>query len=420
VDFIDTIDGDAELHHAAASIANSHPRWEADVRLAGGGSGHTREDALMAALGEGLERYLASVHSRGRDEIRCETDLPGDALPAASFAQFSQQQREARHDHAAFPYQPATPHTPLRWLSGNRLGGDFPRGDTPCCVPAFAVYLPYQTEVGEPLVAPGLSTGLSCGGCVDAAILGGLYEVIERDALALTWLAGMTPPAIATDWLVAKAGDLLPPSDRTAAYDLTSDVGVPVVLVVCRGEGPTGPILSAGSACHLDARRAVRKAAMEASQGRVFVRRLLESEPPWQPAADFSNVSDFSLHARLYSVRPELANEALRFLDGNPCPSRLPQSNVEASPAVARDLRHVVDRLLKTGHEGASIDLTAGWAAALDLHVVKVVVPTLMPLHGHHLLPYLGHARLACRGTAMPQSIIRHEHPIWPYPHPFP
>jgi ribosomal protein S12 methylthiotransferase accessory factor len=255
---------------------------------------------------------------------------------------------------------------------------------------------------------------------VEAAILGGLYEVIERDALALTWLAGMTPPAIATDWLVAKAGDLLPPSDRTAAYDLTSDVGVPVVLVVCRGEGPAGPILSAGSACHLDARRAVRKAAMEASQARVFVRHLLELEPGWQPADDFSNVSDFSLHARFYSVRPDLADESLRFLEGNPRLSPLPNAGVEASPDVVCNVQQVVDRLLETGHEGAWVDLTPHWAAALDLHVVKVVVPTLMSLHGHHLLPYLGHARLACRGTAMPHSIIRHDHAIWPYPHPFP
>jgi len=425
VDFVDTVDGDAELHHAAGSIANACPRGEVEIRLAVGGSGLAREDALMAALGEGLERYLASVHSRGRAELQCEADLRRDALPAASFAQFSQQQRDRQQcdreeGQAAFPYQPVTPQTPLRWLWGNRLGNNSPRSDAKCGVPAFAVHLPYQPEADEPLVAPGLSTGLSCADSREAALLGGLYEVIERDALALTWLAGMAPPVIATDWLVEHAADVLPPADRAVAYDLTSDVGVPVVLVVCRGEGPAGPILSVGSACRLDARRAARKAAMEASQGRVFVRQLLELEPGWQPEPDFSNVTDFTLHARFYSVRPDLADEALRFLAGNPCPSDLPNCSVEAGTDVARDTRRVVDRLLKTKHEGAWIDLTPGWAAVIDLHVVKVVVPTLLPLHGHHLLPYLGHARLADRSSAMPHSIVRHDHPIWPYPHPFP
>ena len=119
-------------------------------------------------------------------------------------------------------------------------------------------------------------------------------------------------------------------------------------------------------------------------------------------------------------MRPDWADEALRFFDGNPCPSRLPECSVEASSDVARDTRQVIDRLLKTGHEGAWIDLTPDWAAAIDMHVVKVVVPTLLPLHGHHGLPYLGHARLSDRRAAMPQSVVRHDHPIWPYPHPFP
>lgn len=411
VGLVETIDGDADLFHAGASIANTRPGWDVDVRLACGGSGLTREDALLAALGEGLERYVASAHSRGRARLRAQAELPGEALPAAALAQFSREQRSEE----GFPFPPVGPETPLRWLGGRRLSDD-----APCGVPAFAVYLPYQPEPGEPLAAPGISTGLSCAGSRDAAVSAGLCEVVERDALALTWLLGLSPPRIARDWLWEQAGDLLPPRDETAAYDLTSDVGVPVVWVVCRGRGPRGPLLSVGSACHLDPRRAVRKAALEASQDRVFVRQLVELDPEWQPAEGFSNLADFSRHARLYSVRPDLADEALSFLAGDAGPSDLPSlvRREVAGDGAAREA--IVDRLVEAGHDGAWIELTPDWAADLGLHVVKVVVPSLLPLHGHHRLAYLGHARLAERRSAMPRSAVGHRHPIWPYPHPFP
>ncbi len=66
VRLIDTIDGDARLYHGAATIANAHPGWDADIRMACGGSGPRREDAIMATLCEGLERYLASSYDRRR------------------------------------------------------------------------------------------------------------------------------------------------------------------------------------------------------------------------------------------------------------------------------------------------------------------------------------------------------------------
>ncbi|MBC8872569.1 MAG: YcaO-like family protein [Planctomycetes bacterium] len=412
VRLVATVDGDADLHHAAAATANAHPGTPTDMKRAVGGAGTTREAAVMASLGEALERYLASSYRRGHAPVRSEAELDCEAIPAAAFAQFSPRQRRQE----GLPFEQATQQTPLRWVNGKRLSGD-----SPCAVPAFAVYLPYVPEPGEAPIAPGISTGLACGDSQESALLGAACEVIERDALALTWMTGITPPRIEQEAFVDLAGDLLPPRDECRAFDLTNDVGVPVVLVVCRGQGPSGRLLSVGSASRPDRDAAIRKAAMEASQDRVYVRHLVGRDPDWRPRPDYSNVTDFSYHARLYSVRPDLVGGAFAFLDDMATDRILiPTLFRGESGPMAEALNRVIRRLLDSGHDGVWVDLTPEWAKSQRLHVVKLVVPSLLPLHGDHRLPYLGHPRLADSHRAMPHGSKNHEYSLWPYPHPFP
>lgn len=87
---------------------------------------------------------------------------------------------------------------------------------------------------------------------------------------------------------------------------------------------------------------------------------------------------------------------------------------------MAEALNRVIRRLLDSGHDGVWVDLTPEWAKSQRLHVVKLVVPSLLPLHGDHRLPYLGHPRLADSHRAMPHGSKNHEYSLWPYPHPFP
>ncbi len=410
VALVETIDGDARLFHAAASIRNPHPSWSKDSSMSAGGAGPTREAALTAALCEGLERFAAGECNHGQNPLRSRAEIGFDSLAPAAFAQFSREQRQ----HEGFPYTAVSDETPLGWVSGRRLDKD-----SPWAVPAFTVHLPYEPELEETLVGPGITTGLCCADSLESAIVGGTCEVFERDALALTWLKGLTPPRIDGDWLVEQAGELLPPADDAWAFDLTSDIGVPVVLVVCRGEGPHGPILSVGSACRLDGRAALRKAALECAQDRVYVRQLLDLDPDWQPQPDFSNVTDFSLHARLYSVRSDLFEPAFAFLLREAASSDLPTPGVDSGDGQS-PLRRIVQKLQDGGHRGAWVDLTPSCALSLGLHVVRVVIPSLLPLHGHHRLAYLGHSRLRYAHAALPRSSLDHQHSIWPYPHPFP
>jgi ribosomal protein S12 methylthiotransferase accessory factor len=407
VALVDTMDGDAPLFHAGAQIANAHPYHGEHLGLGVGGCGQTREAAVISALCEGVERYAAASYGPSKRGLLSRRDL-GEALSLdpASLVRFTDRQR-AESD---FPLSALDDTTKLRW----EAGWDLATGD-PCLIPAFAVHLPYMLERDEPLVAMGLSTGLACGATLEEAVSKGLCEAVERDAMALTWVRGLTPPRVHEAVVNELVGHVLPPRDEVVAYDLTTDVGLPVFMVICRGMGPRGPLVAVGAACHPDARSALRKAAMESSQDRAYVRMLIERDPAWAPAADFSNVTDFSLHARLYSASPLLARRGLEFLEGNPqvtSRARFEAGGAESVPITAA--------LKVPGISGAAVDLTPPWAASLGLRVARVVLPDLMPLHGNHTLRYLAHPRLARAEKCFPRAVLQHKRPLWPYPHPMP
>ena len=409
VALVDTMDGDAPLFHAGAQIANAHPYHGEHLGLGVGGCGQTRETAVISALCEGVERYAAASYGPSKRGLLSRREL-GEvlSLDPAALVRFTDRQR-AESD---FPLSPLDENTKLRW----ELGRDLASGD-PCEVPAFAVHLPYMLERDEPLVAMGLSTGLACGATLEEAVSKGLCEAVERDAMALTWVRGLTPPRVDEAVVKELVGHVLPPRDEVAAYDLTTDLGLPVFMVICRGTGPRGPLVAVGAACHPDARSALRKAAMESSQDRAYVRMLIERDPAWLPAADFSNVTDFSLHARLYSASPALARRGLEFLEGNPETT----SRARFEPGGSESVAIPITAALKLpGITGAAVDLTPPWAATLGLRVARVVLPDLMPLHGNHTLRYLAHPRLARAERCFPRARLTHKRPLWPYPHPMP
>src|SRR5207244_388125 len=80
-----------------------------------------------------------------------------------------------------YHYSSFTEESKLSWVEGVSL------------IREQKVWLPYQAvsfiaPEDEPLLINSVTTGLACGSSREAAILSGLYEVVERDAFELVWL----------------------------------------------------------------------------------------------------------------------------------------------------------------------------------------------------------------------------------------
>jgi ribosomal protein S12 methylthiotransferase accessory factor len=406
-------DDDVPVAVYASRLANTAAFAGVEVPRAASGAGLTESHAEMACIGEAVERYAAGLVRSGAIRAARAGDLEGAVVPPDRFALFSREQY--RRWPRRFPFAP--------WTSGLRCGWVEARSLTrarTAWVPAAFVFQPYRRFPGELPIAPGLSTGLACGSSVTDATVRALCEVIERDAVALAWLCGIAPPRLVLDPAALGAGarrlvgELEERGFRWRAFDLTTDLGVPVVAALIEGHSPVGNVVSFGSAAHARREEALTKALVEAAHCRIYVKSLLRAEPGWRAGRQFERVRTFADHARLYSSHPELRPALERWW-------RTPRAVLwpPHGEAVPAGLEEYTARLARSGLEVLVVELTTPDVAELGLAVVRVLVPGLQPLHGNHAWPHLGGARLREPSRVFGPEVRRSRRGIR-YPHPCP
>jgi ribosomal protein S12 methylthiotransferase accessory factor len=388
-----------------------------------GGAGLSPEEGQASALGELIESYCGSFVPPGATRFGSFTELSAghDPVEPERFALFSDRQYRER----GFPFAPFTRDTRVAWVEGYSLVRR-----RPVLVPASRVYMPYTPRPGERGIGPMTSTGTATGDSLARATLGALYEVVERDAFTISWLA--QTPARAIDVRGSRPDEPLKrlfeerfetPGLRYRVLDVTSDLGVTTVYVVLtQDRAPSPPLHAVGAAARLDGRRAVQKALVEAVQGVPYIAHLVDKEPGWRPAPDFSNVVDFTHNARLYTVAPELAPKLLGIDDRITDTVRLDALPRWDDDRGARaEIEEVTARLAARGYEAVVVDLTTPDVASLGLHVVRVVAPELATLHGSHRLPFLGCTRLFDVPVRLGhRAVPGDEASLETCPHPFP
>lgn len=124
------------------------------------------------------------------------------------------------------------------------------------------------------------SNGQAVGYCFEDAFLCGLYEAVERDALALRLYAwdqiGILPSRVHVQKNQSKIGDLVDviaqAGLRLFLFHCTVDVPIPVYWASLVDPSLNGFFTTAGWGCDINPTRAARKAILEAIQSRcVYV-----------------------------------------------------------------------------------------------------------------------------------------------------
>jgi YcaO-like protein with predicted kinase domain len=254
----------------------------------------------------------------------------------------------------------------ISWIEGYDL-----LQKEPCWVPAEIVHTDYTLPRPDGYFLAG-SNGLASGNHLTEAVNAALYEVVERDAVAL-WTAQPLRRRAACALDLTSVDD---PDCRTIlarceaaaitvrVWDVTTDIGIAAFLCEFRDLSPNDPRRPSrfhGSGCHADRAIALSRALTEAAQTRLtYIAGIRDDLSPEE-----------------YRATP---NDEIRdaLLDALVCET--PPTPFEAVPNFAaddlgEDLRWALGRLSAIGIDRViSVDLTR---PDFMIPVVRLVIPGL-------------------------------------------
>jgi ribosomal protein S12 methylthiotransferase accessory factor len=378
------VEGCDSIHVYSANHAHHHGRaslvdlWE-EGRDHSGGKGWTDLDARVSALCESLER-VSSVH-RGSEPSRMArlSELGSVAVPPGDLMNFSADQlagREVWNEQHGGGFQwISEPYAdePIEWSAVRSL-----RTDQVRWVPSAFIY---YGQAGEGVrFCGGDSNGLASGNCLEEALLQGLLELVERDAVALWWYNRVSRPEIPLpvledSWIADVEAHYRTLGRSLWALDVTTDVGIPVVVGVSALSG--GDVIF-GFGAHLDARMALRRALTEVNQ--MLTSAVLEpGEREARLGRDYPAALEWWEHHTLDT------DPYLKPASGSP--SRLLRNREgSTSDDLLDDVLDCVSKVASVGCDVLVHDLTR---PDVSFPVVKVVAPGL-----RHFWRRLGPGRL--------------------------
>jgi ribosomal protein S12 methylthiotransferase accessory factor len=373
--------------------------------LFAGGKGYDLHGMFISSVGEAVERIVGSLHffenaqggiygshrELNRQGLR---SLSPEELPLFSPEQYADPD---------FMFEPFTADSHLGWVEGERLiSGE------KVWVPAQLVELVYSLRQDEAVIGYSASGGLSSHVSRTKALVHGIVELIERDALNLRWYCGVPPEKIELDRpshhpslerLLERSGPL--PCSIDFYYHSIDIPEVPVVTAVQIDHWLTRFAYNSGGGAALDIDTAMYKALTELGQSERSIRlALLAPDRAFARGVEYVSrigaddpVSSIDLFFKVisyYGYRKNLSKLDWYFKNND----EVPISSLSA-PALGtsdEEYEYLLDVLSKHDIDPIVFDFTP--SQMRQVRIVKVFIPELTQPFLQSL-PIFGHPRFA-------------------------
>lgn len=392
-----------------------------------GRAANYRTSELVAIL-EGVERYAGNELRDGLRAVRGSyaqmVAIHGDKVVNPENFILHVEQQYHSPDYKLERY---TPELECGWVWGHSV-----RRGRPVLVPEQLAFYNIKSRPGVPAnrFVYDSSNGCSLGGSIEEATLGGLHEVVERDAYFATWYSRLPPVRIDIDSVEDRRSAALIARSQASGFavhlfDMTSDVGIPVVGAMIVDPSDDARVKSyCASASDGRWSEAIFSALAEVttSMGVYRKNRDLAYDRARAMLEDHDLVRDMYDHVLLYCL-PETYRRLEFLLQGEmrslqACRERVPDS---MRIDLTEELRQSLDRVLDVAHDVVIVDQTFNELRELGLSAVKVLVPGLMPVTFGHQYRRIDVDRLERfarhKGVARPGYDLSN---VNPYPHNFP
>ena len=372
--------------------------------VVGGGKGFDTSSSFLSNLGESVERMSGTfaffkkdleVYAGSYNSLQQagQNAIAPEALPLFADEQYASPN---------FFFQPFTHDTEFNWIKGRRL-----ISEEDIWIPLQLALLFYIPSIEEARIGYSSSSGMASHIDEALAIIAGVTEVVERDALMLSWYANIPLRRVEVDRpLSSKKANRVLEHIKSLSDDVNfwlHDVGFPELPAISATQ--LVPYYKKfayqiGTAAGLDGEETFFQALLEYGQSEQQLkcamlapqRQLLKSievifgVPPDKPLSEMHTF----LETIGYYGHVEHAERIKDFFHSNDTVSltELPKVQFKNSDEQLEYLKEILQRY---GMDPVIIDCTH--EQMYQVRVVKVFIPELVQ---HHIgaYPYLGHPRI--------------------------
>lgn len=373
--------GLGNLAMAYPHIADYDSNDSSGVEMIGCGADEEHELALIRAVAEAAERYSMCVFDKQDIEIASFEEVGERGLSWTDIPQCS----DKEYTDPLCPLKRIDPRAPVRWVHGYSIVEKRRK-----LVPMVMTHLYSRSWPGESFWLP-ISTGVAAHTDFAQAAVSAICEVIERDAIALTWLLQLPLRRV---WLDTPAPEafsekfqrLNDSGLRQLFFDASLDIGVPTIYGLQLKDGHPLAAQFVNCSTSFSAWDSCAKLIRESAMGRTILEHTL---PIPEDFRDFHQLE----HGAIY-MGQAAQRDAFSFLIESTV--AVPISQLEPSlPMTPRDqLRYLVSRFKSLGIDIVLVDLTTDELRDAGLRVIRAVIPGLVPMSACYRARYLGHPRL--------------------------
>ncbi len=318
------------------------------------GKGATEIQARISAIMESVERCFAEIPETNVDfrDKTVDTDRIIETYEDLEDA-------NAIDPETLLLPEPITPGMRLEWMSGWDL-----LNDCEVLVPTNAIYHPYTRGT---FLFRSNTSGLASGNTIEEAIVHGLLEVIERDAISIAEYARNAGTEIILQEDDGEVFDLKNKFESNGIpvklWLLPSITGIPVVVAALddiKTKDPTMLVMGAGA--HLSAEHAIFRALTEAAQFRLA--QISGAREDVQRRSGFVVGAGYDRMKRMN-----------KFWYENRETTTLPEIPDLLSDTPAGSIRTIIERLRLCGaaEHVIIVDISQPW---LDVPVIRAIIPT--------------------------------------------